>query len=88
MSSIGDWIADQNEEAMMADGFDAAILGIAMRCGKPGLVVYDAEKCIQILMDRDGMSYEDAYDFFQFNVVGSWVGEGTPLYLWRYEEGE
>jgi len=86
--NIGEWVAEQNEEALLADGFDEAILGIAVRCGKPGLVVYDAEKCIEILMQRDGMDEEEASEFFEFNVVGTWAGEGTPLFLYRYEEGE
>lgn len=78
------WVAGWNEEALLADGLEAAVLGVAERCGKPGLVVYDAEKCIEILMERDGMSREDATEFFVFNTLGAWVGEGTPLFLWRF----
>lgn len=77
------WIAEHNAEAFLADGYEEAILGIAERCSQPTLVVYDAEKCIEILMARDGMSREEAEDFFRFNTLGAWVGEGTPLFLWR-----
>ena len=31
-------------------------------------------------MGRDGMSYEDAIEFFEYNTIGSWMGEGTPLF--------
>lgn len=31
-------------------------------------------------MTRDGMSLEDAEEFFEFNVIGSWVGDGTPCF--------
>ena len=34
----------------MADGFDEAIIGIAERCARSPLVVYDAERCINILV--------------------------------------
>ncbi len=79
------WIAEHNEEALLADGFEDAIIGIAERCSKQPLVVYDAEKCIKILMERDGMEEDEAAEFFQFNTLGAWMGEHTPLFLWKYE---
>jgi hypothetical protein len=27
------------------------------------------------------MSEEDAYEYFQFNIAGAWVGEATPFFL-------
>jgi hypothetical protein len=79
------WIAEHNEEALLADGFEEAIIGIAERCSKPPLVVYDARKCVAILMRRDGMDEEEAWEFFNFNTLGAWMGENTPLFLTRYE---
>ena len=32
----------------------------------------------------DGMKENEAIDFFDFNVIGSWVGEDTPLFIKRY----
>lgn len=77
-----EWLEEMCPEAYTADGFDEAILGIGERCSQPTLVVYDAEKCVQILADQ-GMTYEEAQEYFDFNVVGAWVGEYTPLFLWR-----
>jgi len=71
---------DLNPNALFADGFDDAIIGYAKRCGQPALVAYDVEKCISILQ-RD-MSYEEAVEYFDFNVAGAWVGEHTPLFLY------
>ena len=88
MSHFGEWVAEFNEEALLADGYEDAFIGVAVRCGKLPLAVYDAEKCIKILMERDGMDYVDAQEFFEFNTLGAWAGEGTPLFLHRYEEGE
>jgi hypothetical protein len=70
-----------DDELLFADGFDDAILGIAERCGQPPIVVYDAAKCIAILMERDKMNEADAEEFFAFNTVGAWVGERTPAFL-------
>ena len=81
-----EWIEIFNEEALTADGFDDAIIGIGERCGQPSLVAYDRDKCIQVLMDRDGMDYEEAVEFFDFNVAGAWMGENTPIFITRWEE--
>ena len=78
-------LAEIDEEILMADGFDEALIGYAQRCGQPALAVYDRNKCIDVLVERDGMSYEEAEEFFEFNVVGAWVGERTPLFLCRLE---
>jgi len=83
IEDLRDWISEFNEEALLADGFEAAIVGVAIQFTKPALVVYDHEKCIEILMTRDGMDREDAEEFMSFNVTGAWVGEGTPLFLHR-----
>lgn len=77
-----DWITEVNPEALTADGFDQAIVGMAERCSQPALVVYDAQKCIAILV-KQGMSEEEAREYFSFNVLGAWVGPQTPLFLWR-----
>jgi hypothetical protein len=70
----------------MADGFEDAILGVAERCSKLPLVVYDARKCVEILVERDGMEPEEALEFFHFNTLGAWMGQHTPLFLWRLED--
>ena len=77
------WIAAQSPDALLADGFDDAIVGVAERCAQPALVVYDIERCISILMTRDGMTEDAARECFDFNTLGAWVGEMTPLFLTR-----
>tara|TARA_R110000822_G_scaffold82279_1_gene194736 strand:- start:47 stop:313 length:267 start_codon:yes stop_codon:yes gene_type:complete len=72
-------------DLLTADGFDEAIIGVGSRCGQPDIVVYSRDKAIEILM-RDGMSYDEAVEYFEFNVAGAWVGEETPI--WVYSEGE
>jgi hypothetical protein len=78
-----EWLAEVNPEALLADGFEDALVGVAERCGQPILAVYDAVQCIEILMKRDGMDYEEAEEFFTFNTLGAWAGDHTPLFLWR-----
>ena len=66
----------QEEEILIAEGFDEAIIGIedtSMR------LIYSIEKCIDILI-AEGLSEEDAIEHFEFNVRGSYVGEQTPIW--------
>jgi hypothetical protein len=60
--------------------FDAAILGVVTRIGLEA-VCYDKAKVIRYIMGHDKMSYEEALEYFEFNVIGSWVGEHTPVFL-------
>jgi len=76
-----DEIAELNPEAMMADGFDDAIIGLCKQFGAEPLVAYDYEKCLKILMERDGMTRDEALDFMEFNVIGSYVGMHTPVFI-------
>jgi hypothetical protein len=44
--------------------------------------VYDVQKCIANLMAK-GMTEDEANEFFEFNTEGTWVGDGTPVFLRR-----
>ena len=68
----------EDEKMLFADGFDKAIIGVAHIHSKR-IVAYDTKKCIKILM-KD-MTYDEAVEYFDFNVLGSYVGEYTPCYL-------
>jgi hypothetical protein len=72
-------LGEENPDALLLDGFEGAFIGISRRCGQPALATYSRHKCIGILMERDGMSREEAEEFFEFNVQGAWVGPQTPI---------
>jgi hypothetical protein len=80
---VRSWIAEFDENMLLADGYEAAIVGVGERCGQVPLVVYDADKCIEVLMTSSEMAYDEAYEFFTFNTLGAWAGEYSPLYVWR-----
>jgi len=67
-------------EALLADGFEGALIGTMRRFNEGPVALYDYDKCIEILMQRDGMSYEEAVEFFEFNTIGAWMGDGTPAF--------
>ena len=73
IDKIVEWFPE--DEVLVADGFDDAIIGIdsiSMR------LIYSVSKCIEIL-SKD-MDEEEAVEYFDFNVRGSYVGEKTPIW--------
>ena len=63
---------------LFADGLDDAIIGI---CPDTLRVVYSRTKVIEIFIKDDFMTEDDAIEYFDYNVIGSWVGEDTPIYI-------
>ena len=68
------------DDILLADGLEDALIGIASQFNTV-FAVYDSAKCIQILIERDGMSYEEASEFLEFNTLGAWVGKHTPAFM-------
>ena len=65
-------------EILKADGFDDAVIGIEERSGR---LVYDVNLMISILICDEGMSEEEAIEYLDYNVIGAYVGEQTPIYI-------
>mgnify|MGYP003627357081 CR=1 FL=1 len=64
-----------------ADGFELAFLGVGAGTNSVDIAVYDYDVCAEVLMTRDKMSVHEAYEYLDFNVVGAYVGVGTPLFI-------
>ena len=69
----------EEAECLLADDFDGALIGIS--CGINPVAVYDINEMLTILVKRDGMTFEDAKEHLDYNVLGSYVGEKTPMYI-------
>ncbi len=65
-------------EFLRADGFDEAVIGFEPNELK---LVYDRNRMANILIVRDGMSEDDAWEYLEYNVFSAYVGENTPLYI-------
>lgn len=70
-----------NPEAVFPTGMEACIVGIGHRAAQPPIFVLSTARCIEHYMKQDGMSREEADEFFEFNCAGAWMGEGTPIFL-------
>jgi hypothetical protein len=74
-------------EALTADGFEDALIGLASvwtEAGQLEVAAYDFRLMVDILIERDGMSSDEAIEYLNFNTIGAYVGPYTPVYLHRF----
>ena len=71
---------EEAENMVLADGLDKAFVGIAFAFGEKLRAVYDIDKVIEELQEQ-GMSHEDAQEYFDYNIAGSYVGDQTPIFM-------
>lgn len=70
---------EATEQPMLfMDGFDDAILGWGAKFTSCS-VVYSKKKIIEKL--SCDMTLDEAYEYFDFNIAGAYVGEHTPFIL-------
>lgn len=75
-------IADMHEEeVILIDGHDDAIIGTGEAGGLR--VFYSIDKIIKTLMKRDGMSHDEASEFFSYNIERSFsnLSKGSPIFI-------
>ncbi len=74
-------------DAAEREHYARAIIGVtATPLGD--VAVYDADTVIEILeedyrAEAGDEAYEQAAEFFSFNIEGAWVGDRTPIHLYR-----
>tara|TARA_R110000765_G_scaffold59494_1_gene115683 strand:+ start:263 stop:514 length:252 start_codon:yes stop_codon:yes gene_type:complete len=69
----------EDEEFLTADGFDSAIIGVD---DKSMRLIYSKKKILEILQSPEhGMDVLDSIEYYDFNIVGAYMGEKTPIYM-------
>ena len=81
--TIREQLAEIDPDLLLADGWDAEIIGTAHSPGRPLLVVYDGDAIVARLVERDEMTLEEAEEYFDFNIEGAWMGTRTPVFFRR-----
>lgn len=76
---IEEALAGCDEPILLMDGLDEAFIGLSQRPNEPTLAVYSWDRILDCLMSNDGMNYDEAVEFAEFNILGSYVGERTPI---------
>jgi hypothetical protein len=74
----------EDYELLIMDGYNDCIEGVIERFGMNPIVCYDKQKVLNKL--REDMSEEEAYEWFEFNQIGAWLGDATPCFLTKGEK--
>lgn len=76
--------SDNDGKPILYTGLEKAFIGVLRRYGQDlPVALYDYDKCMRILMTRDGMDEDEAMEWIEYNVIGGWVGEQTPGLVFR-----
>ncbi len=74
-------VVDKDKRPIFFDGLDEAVIGVTQRMNQDPLVTYSIDKIVEILVERDGMTHEEAIEHFDFNIGGGWIGPNTPMFI-------
>jgi hypothetical protein len=72
-------VEELTEGAILLDGFDECITGVVEEFGNGVRILYSRDKILESL--QKDMSYEDALEYYYYNIVGGHFGERNPLFL-------
>ena len=73
-------ISREEQDYISYDGFDKAIIGTVERIGL-NVLCYDLSMVLDILVAEHGMDEDEAYEYYEYNMLGGWLGENTPVFL-------
>ena len=69
------------EGAIILDGLDEAIIGIVEEFGNGPRIIYSKNKILDILCKRDLMTWSEAEEFYDYNILGLYAGEQNAVFL-------
>ena len=65
--------------------YDPCVIGLGYRFHDGPLLVYSLPEVIALQQGAE-MSDEEAEEYFNFNTLGAWMGDGTPLFVHLFGE--
>jgi hypothetical protein len=67
----------QDQDFYILDGLDDAIIGVDEQQMR---IIYSVTKCIEVIMEQNDLSKEDACEYFYYNVDSLRIsGQNTPI---------
>jgi hypothetical protein len=75
---LDDLAIAEGMDLIFIDGHDDAIVGLGRQFNK-NAIIYDKNKIIHKLCED--MTEEEAYEWYEFNIAGAYMGESTPIFL-------
>lgn len=81
-------LAALNEDALLATGFEDALIGYTLNYHHSHVAVYDLDACIAVLIHRDGMTEDDAEEYLSYNTLDAYFGENGPIFIRMFNDPE
>lgn len=78
IENLKQYVHELNGDALQMDGYDDCIIGVAKEGGRY-LLAYSEQKIIDRLRSDNEMEYEEAVEYYEFNIAGAYMGDGTPV---------
>lgn len=73
---------DSEDQLVSLTGYEHCIIGTVEQFGRPDIICYDKDLILAKHM-ADGMTLDDAEDYFLYNDCGGYLGDRTPCFLTR-----
>jgi hypothetical protein len=73
-------VLEDKTSYLKADGFDDCFMGVGFSFGRHGVLVYDETKVIENLV-KQGMTEEEAYEYYEYNILGACLGDNMPIFM-------
>ena len=73
-------LEDRGLTAVLIDGFDSCIIGTTDLPDGGTSVCYDTAKIIRELR-KQGMTHQEAIEYFDFNIEGAKFSGGNPTFI-------
>jgi hypothetical protein len=71
---------DSEINYLKADGFDDCFVGVGQSFGLQDRLIYDKNKMLE-KMKKDGMTEEEAWEYFEYNILGAYISDNMPIFL-------
>lgn len=65
-----------DESFLKIDGFDSCIIGIDQINLK---LIYSKKSILDVLIKESNMSELESIEYYEFNILGCYMGEKTPI---------
>jgi hypothetical protein len=73
---------NEYDDFLKMDGYDDCLVGVVERFRQDSYFIYDKQLVLEKLQ-KNGMTYEEALEYYEYNQLGAYVGERTPAFLIR-----
>jgi hypothetical protein len=80
-------IESEEDDFLRVDGFDDCVIG---SCEKDHhlVLVYSIDAIVDKIADDDNISYEEAEEYFYYNIAYQRLGPKTPMFVNMYKSGK